>query len=133
MLPLLLFAAIAAGQTHGAVQGAHKQGSAPPRLCGLTAPSIAALQQQIAATLPRADGDPRFVAYRDGANMWNWSFTAAHPAHPAAACRSLIQRDGAWHVATEIACHSDRANCDALSREYEALDAAMRRSLNGER
>jgi len=130
MLPLLVVAAIFASQGHGT----HGAGSAQRSLCGLGVASIPALQQQIAASLPGTGGDERFVTYSDEPNMRNWSFTtAAHPAHPAAACRTLVQREGAWHVLTEIECHSSRVNCDALRREYEQLDAAMRRSLNNER
>ncbi len=124
MLPIIFAVAMLAGQDHNG----H---GAPPRLCDHSAASIPALQQQIAGALPATGGDERFATYSDEPNMRNWSFTtAAHPAYPAAACRSLVQRNGAWHVATEIVCHSSRANCDALRREYEQLDAAMRQSLN---
>ena len=124
MLPILFAVAMLASQTQSGATGAQ------PGLCGLSAASIPALQQQIAAALPAAEGDDRFAAYSDEANMRTWSFTTAnHPAHPAAACRTLVQREGNWHVVTEIECQSSRANCDALRREYEELDAAMRRSL----
>ena len=130
----LAAAALASSQSSLSAQpvpeGIHREGDGRADLCGRRADSVAALQVQIAAQFPPAPGDDRYLAYYDEANSRFWNFTTeAHSAHPAAACRTLVQRDGSWFVEGEISCLNSRANCDALYREFEELNGAMRRAL----
>lgn len=111
-------------------EGIHTIGPDRPELCGMTAPTIAELHTRIAARLPGLPGNERFVAYEDARNMRVWTFTtAAHPAHPAVACRTVTEVNGQALLDLQIDCRSTRENCDALYREFEALSARMRRDL----
>jgi hypothetical protein len=108
----------------------HSLGGPDDKICGLRSGDIPALEAQLARDLPREAGNERYRAYWDEAARRIWTFTTAvHPAHPAVACRTIGERDGAVYVDTEITCYSTRANCDALYREFEQLNAEMRRAL----
>ena len=125
---LLLTSAPAAAQP--VPEGIHSIGEAQPTLCGMTAPTTAELHARLAARLPRLPGNERFTAYEDAQNMRVWTFTTpAHPAHPAVACRTVVDADGGARVDLQIDCRSTRENCDALYREFEALNARMLREL----
>lgn len=127
-LALLLSGAPAKAQP--VPEGIHSLGEGPPDLCSTTAPDIPALEAALAARLPPLPGNERYVAYEDAPNMRIWTFTtAAHPAHPAVACRSVVEENGNVGTRTEIACHSTRANCDALYREFEELNARTMREM----
>jgi hypothetical protein len=111
-------------------EGIHREGDGRADLCGMRADNIASLRAQIVGRFPSAPGNDRYAAYYDEANSRFWNFTTeAHAAHPAAACRTLVQRDGQFFIEGEISCQSTRANCDALYREFEELNATMRREL----
>lgn len=59
-----------------------------------------------------------------------WSFTPpGHPAHPTAVKRTIIERDGNIDMDMRALCQAAKADCDALMREFEALNAAFRESL----
>ncbi|MEA3012688.1 MAG: hypothetical protein QOD42_1233 [Sphingomonadales bacterium] len=112
-------------------EGVHRPGTGRPTLCGSTARTVAALQAELAGRLPPLAGSDRYIAFEDAPNLRIWTFTtAAHPAHPAVACRTLIQRsDGGFEVGTEIYCFSGRENCDGVYREFEELNAQVRREM----
>jgi hypothetical protein len=128
VLILLLFAAQAKAQP--VPEGIHSIREGQPNLCGETAPTIADLQSRLAARLPGLPGNERFVAYEDEPNMRVWTFTtSAHAAHPAVACRTVTDVNGHTNLDLKIDCRSTRENCDALYREFEALNARMLREL----
>jgi phosphoribosylaminoimidazole carboxylase (NCAIR synthetase) len=59
-----------------------------------------------------------------------WTFTTtAHAAHPSATCRTVADVHGQTTLDQQIDCRSTRENCDALYREFEELNARMRREL----
>lgn len=105
-------------------EGIHSPGAERPSLCDTVAATVPALEAELSARLSPLPGNERFTAYADDANRRIWTFTtAAHPAHPAVACRAVRVQDGQVGLGTEIYCVSSRANCDALYREFEALNA----------
>jgi hypothetical protein len=111
-----------------AAEGAHRGNDGPPNLCGITAATIPALEAMIAVQFSPLPGDERYISYEDPAHRRLWTFTtAAHPAHPAASCMTVVRRDGRIGVNREISCPSTRASCALLRREFEALDAANSR------
>ncbi len=129
-LALLLTGAPAPAQAQPVPEGIHSLEEGPPNLCGTTAPDVPTLQAALAARLPPLPGNERYLAYEDAPNMRVWTFTtAAHPAHPAVACRSVGEENGRVGMRTEISCHSTRANCDALYREFEELNARTLREI----
>ena len=109
-------------------EGTHRGTDGPPNLCGITAATVPALEAMMAAQFAPLPGNERYVSYEDPAHRRIWTFTtAAHPAHPAASCMTVVRRDGWISVNREISCPSTRASCDLLHREFEALDAANSR------
>jgi hypothetical protein len=59
-----------------------------------------------------------------------WNFTkASHPAHPAVACRRIIQVGDQFHVETQLRCQGSKTQCDRLATDYAALDKRMTDSL----
>ena len=61
-----------------------------------------------------------------------WSFTPPdHPAHPTAVKRTVFEREGNIYTDMHALCQAAKADCDALMREFEALNAALRESLGG--
>ena len=111
-------------------EGIHRPGQGHPNLCDASAETVAALQAQLAARLPGLAGNERFVAYEDPQHMRVWTFTtAAHPAHPAVACRTVTEVNGSVQLGLQLYCHSTRENCDSLYREFEELNERVRRDL----
>lgn len=130
VLALALLLTAAPLQAQPVPEGIHSLEQGPPDLCGTTAPDIPALEAALAARLPSLPGNERYVAYEDAPNLRIWTFTtAAHPAHPAVACRSVVEENGNVATRTEISCHSTRASCDALYREFDELNARTMREL----
>jgi hypothetical protein len=63
-----------------------------------------------------------------------WSFTPpAHPAHPSAARRALVSKDGQMFVETRIKCEASKPACDKLRDDYAALDKRMIEELSRSR
>jgi hypothetical protein len=68
-----------------------------------------------------------------GGEITLWTFTyIGHPAHPSAVKRTLVT-DGATHLKTSILCEAEKAACDALVRDFDALNAQMIESVRGRR
>jgi hypothetical protein len=54
-----------------------------------------------------------------------WSFTpAAHPAHPAAVKRSVVQQGDQVSLEMKVLCQAGKAACDDLVRDFTALNEA---------
>lgn len=52
-----------------------------------------------------------------------WSFTpAGHPAFPSVVRRMVVERDGAVYIDMSAICEADKAACDRLMREFQALN-----------
>jgi hypothetical protein len=53
-----------------------------------------------------------------------WSFTPSeHPAHPSVVKRRLVtQKDGFTSIEMSILCQADKTSCDALVRQFQALN-----------
>jgi hypothetical protein len=59
-----------------------------------------------------------------------WTFTPDdHPAHPAAVKRIIVERDGAIYLEMKVQCRGSKANCDALVRDFQALNDKARASM----
>ena len=64
----------------------------------------------------------------DQANRTLWSFTpVGHPAHPSAVKRSVLFRDGAMYLDLNVLCLGTKDACDALVRDFQALNERVRR------
>src|SRR5215207_521005 len=59
-----------------------------------------------------------------------WSFSPPdQPAYPAVARRVLYQEAGAWFIKMDVRCEAEKAACDQLQRDFEALNENMREAM----
>src|SRR5262245_14446574 len=59
-----------------------------------------------------------------------WSFAPmGHPAYPAVVKRSLLEKDGALVIDMRVLCEAAKDPCDALVRDFEALNGRMIESV----
>jgi N-acetylglutamate synthase/N-acetylornithine aminotransferase len=71
-----------------------------------------------------------YVAFLNRKTLTTLTFTRpSNKAHPAVACRKAVLRGGAWNVVTNIRCAASKKDCGAMVREFNALDAQMKREL----
>ncbi len=103
------------------------------QICGLPVGDLEALRAQV-AKLPGAalavSQSPEFDVINVGQGQL-WNFTKPqHPAHPAVACRQLVQTGGQFSVQTQLHCRATKAKCDQLNADYGRLDQQMRDALN---
>ena len=104
-----------------------QQGS--PRLSSIGYPSVAAALEALKAKSDiKTSVQAGWTVVEDGMTLW--SFTPpGHPAHPAAIKRTLVEKDGAWHVEMNALCQADKTACDKLMAEFQALNEKMRESI----
>lgn len=63
-----------------------------------------------------------------------WSFSPAdQPAYPAVARRVFYQEAGAWYIKMDVRCEAEKAACDQLQRDFEALNENMREAMEAGR
>jgi len=59
-----------------------------------------------------------------------WSFSPPdQPAYPAVAKRVFYQEAGAWFIKMDVRCEAEKAACDQLQRDFEALNESMRAAM----
>jgi len=59
-----------------------------------------------------------------------WSFSPPdQPAYPAVAKRVFYQESGAWFIKMDVRCEAEKAACDQLQRDFEALNESMRAAM----
>jgi hypothetical protein len=61
-----------------------------------------------------------------------WSFApASHPAFPAVVKRTVASKDGSVYVDMQVLCEAAKAACDALVRDFMALNERMKKDMKG--
>lgn len=59
-----------------------------------------------------------------------WSFSPPdQPAYPAVAKRVFYQESGAWFIKMDVRCEAEKAACDQLQHDFEALNESMRAAM----
>ena len=109
----------------------------PFEMCGLTGRDARDLIEQV-TTSPAyrsVGGSSRFRAYDTvGDRMQDWVITQpTEAAHPAITCRQIRAVDGQWVAVRAMHCDGSPAACSSLVAEFGEVDAALGRSLRGER
>jgi hypothetical protein len=97
-------------------------------LCGEARREPQALYEHLAkdSRLREMGRDERYVGLENGQDGTLWSFTLpAHPAHPAAVCRRVMERRGRIEVPTTIVCKGPDAECKKLESDFDALNARI--------
>jgi hypothetical protein len=108
------------------------QGSAAGDLCGKPRTAPDALYQELAKDgglreMARSDV---FVGLEDSRDGTLWTFTLpAHPAHPAAVCRRIVERRGILDIPTAIECKGAEAACAKLKSDFDALNERVIQDL----
>jgi N-acetylglutamate synthase/N-acetylornithine aminotransferase len=109
--------------------------AAEASFCGVSSQSPQQIQANATkAGFKRIGGNARYVAYSNPKTMVTLTFTTpANKAHPAVACRHVVEEGGAVKVLTEIRCVASRNACKSMQQEFSALDAQMRQALEKSR
>ncbi len=96
------------------------------QLCGLTAPSAAAFEPQVAALpgIARWPDKNGYRVYADEANRRVWDFTTpAIAGHPAAACISVVSKGSGSDITVDIVCEGKQADCNTVAASFQDLAA----------
>ena len=102
-------------------------------LCGEPKAEPQALYERLAkdSRLREMRRSEHFVALENGQDGTLWSFTLpAHPAHPAAVCRRVMERRGVVDIPTAIVCRGPEGECTKLKNDFDALNARMIQELH---
>lgn len=103
-------------------------------MCGLVGDNATAL---LAAARQSSDLSPvvidsdRFEMF-EGTDPIRYQLVATlptEPAHPAVACRELYYEGDNLRMKRSLRCDADRADCDALFLEFQAIDAQFSEEL----
>ena len=78
-----------------------------------------------------------FISIEDGwtiitepGGLTIWSFSPPdQPAYPAVAKRVFYQDAGAWFIKMDVRCEAEKAACDQLQQDFEALNESMRAAM----
>ena len=103
--------------------------TAEEELCGKRFSSVVDLFKTISTSGLQQEQTPdnQFVAYVDPENHRLWNFTTPyHPAHPSVACREVMQEKTGISIATNLVCGGQKADCERLKADYDALSEKMK-------
>lgn len=91
------------------------------------AEALEGLKRQPGATVEVTKPDGWTIVTQPEPDYAIWSFTpAGHYAHPAVVRRGVVEANGSVSVRMNALCEADKASCDRLIREFQALNAKMR-------
>lgn len=131
---LLLAASPSSGQS--VPEGIHSLADGPAEMCGI----VGADAVDLVVTARRSSAlravpilSDRFEMFEGGEPL-RYQLIATlptEPAHPAVSCREVYEEGGAFRMKRSMRCDADRADCDALFREFQALDAEVTRAIRG--
>jgi len=131
---LLVAASPSSGQS--VPEGIHSLANGPAAMCGIVGADAA----DLLATARRSSGlravpipSDRFEMFEGGEPV-RYQLVATlptEPAHPAVSCRELYEEGGALRMKRSMRCDADRADCDALFQEFQALDAEFTSAIRG--
>jgi len=132
----LLFGAVSPSSAQSVPEGIHSLADGPAAMCGI----VGADATDLLATARRSSGlravlipSDRFEMFEGGEPV-KYQLVATlptEPAHPAVSCRELYEEGGALRMKRSMRCDADRANCDALFLEFQALDAEFTSAIRG--
>jgi hypothetical protein len=94
------------------------------------ADALAGLKQRPGAVVEVTKPDGWTVVTLPEPQYELWSFTPpGHYAHPAAVRRAVKQNSRGTYVEMTALCEADKASCDRLMREFQALNQKMREDV----
>lgn len=117
-------------------EGVHRLADGPAAMCGIVgadASDLLATARQSADLRAVPIASDRFEMF-EGGDPVRYQLVATlprEPAYPAVTCRELYEEGGALRMKRSMRCDAERADCDALFREFQALDAEFTRAMQG--
>ena len=116
-------------------EGVHRDADGPSDICGITGENALAIRDKLKSDpsiIEKPSGSPRFETYFSSVETKQWTVTTQREAaYPAATCVHLYNSDGGTDMQREMRCDASREACDALFREFEASDTALRNQIKG--
>ncbi len=106
------------------------------KLCGRDWAKPEDMQKQIAEIekLPEVHRDQYYVAYQDPKATTMWTFTLPGiPSHPAVVCRQPVKDGEMMKLHMDVNCNGDERACDALVKDFRALNSNMAKAMNKRR
>ena len=134
IVKLMLIATLAAGQQSELdllfPDLVLSKASGPPSMCGLSADSTENLAKAVRAA-PRFSKakvqSDRVEVYDTADRMQEFVLTmAADPAHPAVACREIVNENGELQLRRHMNCSGPREACNKLFLDFRALDSQVK-------
>ena len=71
------------------------------------------------------------ITEQGGLTIWSFS-PPDQPAYPAVARRAFYQEAGAWFIKMDVRCEAEKAACDQLQQDFEALNENMRKAMEAD-
>lgn len=94
--------------------------------------ALDALKSKPGVTIGSHDGWTIISDKEPGTDPALWSFAPeGHPAYPSAVKRTVIERDGQVLIEMSVLCSASKAACDALVRDFQALNDSIREDMQG--
>ncbi len=116
-------------------EGIHSSARGPVEMCGLKGKDVQDLVRQARRSRelrPVPMDSERFELFATAEPKYQLVITTpSEAAYPAATCRHLYEKDGALMMNRQLRCDAGKTECDALFREFEALDARMTEEIKG--
>lgn len=132
----LLLGAVSPSGAQSVPEGIHSLAVGPATMCGI----VGADATDLLATARRSPDlravpipSDRFEMF-EGGDPLRYQLVATlptEPAHPAVSCRELYEEGGTLRMKRSMRCDAERADCDALFQEFQALDAEATRMMRG--
>jgi len=117
-------------------EGVHSLANGPAEMCGIVGDDAT----DLLATARRSPDlravpifSDRFELFEGGDPVFYQLVATlpSEPAHPAVSCRELYEEGGTLRMKRSMRCDAERADCDALFQEFQALDAELTRAMEG--
>jgi len=92
--------------------------------------ALASLRAKPGAQARRDEEGWITISEQVAGNTVLWTFVPqAHPAYPAGVKRTILERGGSLYIDMRVLCEAQKAACDKLVREFQALNERMRREV----
>lgn len=116
-------------------EGVHSDATGPSDVCGITGEDALAIRAKLRtdpSIIEKPSDSPRFETYFSTVETKQWTVTTRRDAaYPAATCVHLFTSQQGTDMKREMRCDASRQACDALFRQFEASDAAIREQIRG--
>lgn len=134
-VPLLAFTGLFLSQAvvaQSVPEGIHRDREGPPSLCGITAANIAAIESIVLndRAFVEEGSNGQYRVYNRESDFTQFVFPRPTTySFPVATCRKIESRKDGTFINRELSCDGNREQCDAVFRQFEALDNSLKKLL----